>query len=325
MSGGGGQQFSSSGNSSGFNYSQTRAVVPPEMYPSYKNAGTGVADLQNKLPLTGGAYQSVKAGAIPTKQYLFHDNGQIIPVDEAFAKRYTDQGIPFDYTNVYKPEDYEWNQATDFTAANPMQIAGADPLQVWASQHATDTWNTPEGEQLALQYGQQAGSPLDYNLDNPYTNAAADYFNRLMLPTIQNQMGLAGLGRSSSLANAMALGQTNYTMPVMQDYLNQQQAEKNRQAGLVSSMSALGAEEFARKNQTLANAQQIGGTMREIAQQPLSSEYQDYLRRQALAEEATFVPFGAFVPSTIGQNVWQVGSTTDNKSGTMSGGSGGFK
>jgi len=210
---------------------------------------------------------------------------------------------------AWDPESYAWQQMTDFTAEHPMGIAPADPLQVWASEHATDTWNAPESENLALQYGKGAAAPLDYNLDNPYSQAARDYFNTFMMPKIQNQMGLAGLGKSSSLANAMSMGETEFMLPIFQDYLNQQQQERNRMAGLVPSMTALGAQDFQRQNQTLANALQTGQTMREVAQQPLSAQYQDLLRRQALAEEAEFVPYGTFIPSTFGQNVMSFGNS----------------
>jgi len=214
--------------------------------------------------------------------------------------------------------------STNFLAANPMGVAGIDPLQAWAAQNIPGIGNTPEAERIAGSYGLIApllagrmatGQGIS---TDPGILAASEAFEKLMTPQIENQMGLAGLGKSSSLANALAMGKSSYMLPLITDYLQREQQTLGNQAQMYGSMmpqfAALGGQETARQLQTLNAASTTGAQMRGIAQEPLTSAYQDYLRRQALAEQALFVPFGAMAGPSIGQ----AGSSTQSQSGSAS-------
>ena len=217
---------------------------------------------------------------------------------------------------------------TGFLDANPAQIAGADPLQTWASQNVGQLLNTPQGEQTASQYGQLASQlagrmATGAGVENdPAILAANAAFDKLMAPQIENQMGLAGLGKSSSLADSLALGKASQLSPLIQDYIGREQSSLDNQANMYASLmpqfAGLGGAETNRMMAALNDAMQIGGTMRGIAQDPLSAEYQDYLRRQALSEQALFVPFGATAGASIGPSSYSQSSGNQNSFGTMS-------
>ena len=200
----------------------------------------------------------------------------------------------------------------NYTAANPMAVAPADPLQQWAAASTKDLANQPEAERIAMEYGRLApelagrmatGAGV---MQDPAVLAASEAFEKLMAPGIENQMGLAGLGKSSSLANALALGKSSQMAPLIMDYINREQNVLNNQAnmyaGLMPQFGALGAAESARNLGAVNAGMQVGGTMRGIEQEPLTSQYQDFLRRQALSEQALFVPFGATAGPSIGPN-----------------------
>jgi hypothetical protein len=137
----------------------------------------------------------------------------------------------------------------------------------------------------------------------------------LLTPQIQNQMGLAGLGKSSSLANALVLGKSSYMLPLIQDYLGREQQTLQNQATMygqmVPQLASLGAQETNRTLQAINAALQTGGTLRAAAQEPLTAAYQDFLRRQALSEEALF-PFRETLTAGIGPNAWSESYGTQN-------------
>ena len=53
----------------------------------------------------------------------------------------------------------------------------------------------------------------------------------------------------------------------------------------------------------IGEASRLGGVERGIDQAVADRITQDFLRRQALAEQGAFVPFGAFAPSAVGTQV----------------------
>ena len=216
-------------------------------------------------------------------------------------------------------------ESQNFLTPTPMATAPVDPLQTWTSENVKNLLNTPEAEKTAAQYGALApiaagrmatGAGVE---KDPAVLAASAAFDKLMAPVIENQMGLAGLGRSSSLANSLALGKSSQLAPLIQDYINREQTTLNNQANMYASLmpqfSSLGAAETSRLTAALNDAMQVGGTMRGIAQEPLSAAYQDFLRRQALSEQALFVPFGAMAGPSIGPSATSTSTGTQTSTG----------
>jgi len=93
-------------------------------------------------------------------------------------------------------------------------------------------------------------------------------------------------------------------LPLIQDYISREQGTLTNQANmygsLMSQFAGLGSSDTARQLQAVNAASQTGATLRAAAQEPLTAQYQDFLRRQALSEQALFVPFGATATASIG-------------------------
>lgn len=102
------------------------------------------------------------------------------------------------------------------------------------------------------------------------TPGILEAFNRQQLPLIQQQAGLAGLGRSGALLDAEAIGQAAALMPALQ-----------LQSSAAGSMA------------------QLGDYLRQAEQQELSAPYQDFLRRQGITESLLSGATG-LIPSSIG-------------------------
>lgn len=99
-----------------------------------------------------------------------------------------------------------------------------------------------------------------------------DAFNKMQTPLIQQQMGLAGLGRSGAVGQALAQGQAAAYMPALQ----MESGAATAQAGL-------------------------GDYLRQIEDQKANAPYEDYLRRQGITESLLSGATG-LIPSTIGQS-----------------------
>jgi hypothetical protein len=222
---------------------------------------------------------------------------------------------------------------------------------------------------------------------DPAYQAAIQAFESAIMPTIQNQAALSGLGRSTGLTQSLAAGQAQYLLPVIQETLAREERglerglgarqfgittaadlglqeamarerglERYGQAGLTAAgfeesrigreldatlqaalagergtarqaeamqflsgqqmsagqqdyqraLEALYADERSRALQYQANQDaanrytQLGQLEQDYSQAALDRQTQEYLRRQALAEQALFLPYGGS-SSQIGQ------------------------
>jgi hypothetical protein len=222
---------------------------------------------------------------------------------------------------------------------------------------------------------------------DPAYQAAIQAFESAIMPTIQNQAALSGLGRSTGLTQSLAAGQAQYLLPVIQETLAREERglerglgarqfgittqadlglqeamarerglERYGQAGLAAAnfedtrigreleatlQSALAGERGTQRqqqamqflsgqqmtagqqdyqraleglyadersralqyqaNQDAANRYtQLGQLEQDYTQAALDRQTQEYMRRQALAEQALYTPFGQ-TGSTVGQ------------------------
>lgn len=141
--------------------------------------------------------------------------------------------------------------------------------------------------------------------DNPVINAQWEAFKANALPEIQNQMALAGLGRSSSAANAIAKAWAGI---LPQLYENQLGREERRIERSIQGkrdyadflVNALGRREFERQQAKADRIFDFGKWYQDYLQSKKDAEYNEWARQAGMAENALFQPFGGFVPSTIG-------------------------
>lgn len=123
---------------------------------------------------------------------------------------------------------------------------------------------------------------------NPVVQNALRVWTDTALPTIQNQAALAGLGRSGALLKNIESSQNQFLTPIIQQQLGLEENAINRQMqGAQTNLSTLldlggrartGAQAGYQANMGLA------GTRRDIARTQDTASNEDFLRRQALAE-----------------------------------------
>lgn len=111
-----------------------------------------------------------------------------------------------------------------------------NPAQQYASQVPADFYNL-----LALSQGVNL-APTGAGLANsPSLTAAQQAFNTAILPTIENQAAVSGLGRSTALTNAIAQAQAQYMLPIVQDELNREFQGNLQRYGALQNIGLQGA------------------------------------------------------------------------------------
>ena len=173
---------------------------------------------------------------------------------------------------------------------------------------------------------------------DPALQAAQAAWAQTSKPMIQDQFSMMGLGRSGGAGQALANSWTQNATPFIQDSLAREQQNIDRriqtqlaaaqgfqnQQGLAGGAQSIGDQWDARKAQALQNemaaneqlmgrgdrvadremqlmdaAMRYGGQFRGIADQANQAQYDDYLRRQGLAEQLLMGPMG-MLQSSIG-------------------------
>lgn len=122
----------------------------------------------------------------------------------------------------------------------------------------------------------------------PTIQAGKQAFENIVAPSIVNQATLAGLGRSTAVPAILQRQGAAFTLPLVE-------AELGRRERALGGLAGLGTEE------------------RNVAQAGFEAKRLDDLRRQAIAEEALFTPFGQLAPSGVTQQV--TGKTTGGSQG----------
>ena len=160
---------------------------------------------------------------------------------------------------------------------------------------------------------------------DPAIAQARSIFSSSMLPMIQNQAAMAGLGKSSALTNAASAGQAQYMLPLIQGGLGReergidrrysdafsrsnalfgkdmsragalQQRGRGDQANLMQGAGfrqGLGGDFYNRAVGQMNALQQQGSNLRGIRQDRNDSRYNDVMRRMGAYENALQGPLG---------------------------------
>jgi hypothetical protein len=159
-------------------------------------------------------------------------------------------------------------------------------------------------------------------INDPAVAAALKAFSDTVKPGILNQSGLMGLGRSDSANRAVTSAQGQILAPLYIDSFNRAQAVNDRGYGATETelarrdaalqrvaaaktnqanqLSGLASQRYNEMTGAVGTALQAGGAEQETGQKGLTSIFNDYLRRQGLAEQSRYAPFGSTVGGTIG-------------------------
>lgn len=224
--------------------------------------------------------------------------------------------IPSELKPLYKQtgqgvmEYQSQNPLTQFAGSHPMRVAGMSANQRAGLAQAGNVGATPESERLAMErigrLNEIAGRRVTgQGVENdPTILAALRAYELNSEPALVNQTKLMGLGNSSAVTNALSRGRAGLMLPLIQDVYGREERGIDRALQAeeygIDPLMRLGGTERQGRLQQLQALMDTGGTERDIEQQGYASEYQDFLRRMGLSEEALYKPFGAFVPSTLG-------------------------
>jgi hypothetical protein len=160
---------------------------------------------------------------------------------------------------------------------------------------------------------------------DPAIAAANTTFRRAMMPMIQNQAALAGLGRSNALTNATAAQQAQTLLPLIQGGLQREESGINRRLGTTmetanqlfgrdmtragalqglgrgdqeamyrtaGAMQGVAGERMARQLQQIQQLAQQGGNIRGIRQEGKDAKFNDLMRRFGAYEQSLQGPLG---------------------------------
>ena len=187
----------------------------------------------------------------------------------------------------------------------------------------------------------------------PAIQAARLAFRTGAQPNITSQLALRGLGRSTAAAPALARAEAEFLYPAIQDELGREERRIARELGVATTglglqerglerevaaeqagmgleergiqrelegalgaaplQLAAGRQESARELAAVEAQLRAGGLERGVDQAALNAQQQDFLRRQALSEQALFGPLGSVLPSAIGQTKTTKMSDTGGK------------
>lgn len=171
------------------------------------------------------------------------------------------------------------------TGQNLMALQDLNPVSNYLGNHPTQIAGLSglQNQSLGL-LGQNLSDATGALEDAPIMQAGHRYVENTILPGVTNEATLSGLGRSTANTNARAAAEAQTMMPLLQG-------------------------EQARRDQLINQGLYGGDVQRSVEQQGYNAQAQDYMRQQALAEQALFGVMGQ-LPSTFG-------STTSTSGGGL--------
>jgi hypothetical protein len=183
------------------------------------------------------------------------------------------------------------------------------------------TGATPFMQTPGMQIASQRVSGQDVQND-PAISAAMQDFQRRIAPGLQDSANTMGLGRSTAALNSLSEAQGQMLAPMYESSFGREQTRLNnmgtasenelqrqqRSAEDVSSanqnqaqlLMQMAQNQYQNGQTTGQNAMQAGGTMRDITQQGNTANLNDFLRQQALGEQAVYAPFGGLAGGGLG-------------------------
>jgi len=183
------------------------------------------------------------------------------------------------------------------------------------------TGATPFGQSPGIQAAGQRVQGVDI-MNDPAVASALKNFEQIGSQPIKNEAALAGLGNSSALTNSLGQAESSMMTPLYLDAINREQQRLQGVTGATESeldrrersnvrqseanqnsinqLLALQGQNFGQQLQGSQAQLQAGGIQRGVEQQGNENAYQDFLRQQALSENALQGPFGGMLPSAMG-------------------------
>ncbi len=170
-----------------------------------------------------------------------------------------------------------------------------------------------KGEAMAMKYApgvaRRAGRTPEMTTEElmaaPNVQAGQAAFEATAMPTIQNQMNLAGLGDSTATANALSMANADMLSPLFAEEIARKERgiERGAEAGgaAVSQLAGLGQQEGGRKMAAIMAMLEAGGTERGIRDAKFGEQANERDRLVAMLSESLYTPLGAIAPGMVGQ------------------------
>ena len=186
-------------------------------------------------------------------------------------------------------------------------VAGVNPWQDWAAGllpgMVGPTGQETEAADLirgAVSRGQQgvtgAGLPGGPEGTSPTFEATRRAFEAMTIPQIRQQRTLMGLGDSNAVTKDIAQAWAGVLPTLVESELGRE--ERGIERGITSAfggaqgLQGLSAQEMARRTAASQTGFGYGTGFRGIAEEANRAIYEDFLRRQGLAENLLYGPFG---------------------------------
>jgi hypothetical protein len=238
--------------------------------------------------MAGGGTNTSTQYTIPTNDYI----NQF--VNSTIGKLWTTQDVA---------------PLSQFAQPQQREIAGMSPLQQYAGamipEIAAGNQNKPWAQNELL-WGNDIMSQLTGGQigSSPATQAGMAAFQQNVLPTLQNELGAMGLGRSGIAGEQIQKASTSAAVPLIQQEIANRAAVVPQMANYAQAIQGLGQQDVTNKGTAAGMAASLGGTQQQLAQSALDAPYQDWLRRQQLASSVTGlggVPYQAPLQTTSTQ------------------------
>lgn len=186
----------------------------------------------------------------------------------------------------------------------------------------------PFNQTPGMQIASQRISGEQVRNDPAISAALQDFYGRVA-PQIQNRATMSGLGRSTAALNSLSQAQASMLAPMYEsafgreaDRLNRLGVASENELGrrersaarvadanqnMVQQLMGLSNTMYGRQQGTAQNLMAAGGQLRDIEQAGNQAELNDFLRRQALGEQAVYAPFGGLAQAGLGSTTSQTG------------------
>jgi hypothetical protein len=134
------------------------------------------------------------------------------------------------------------------------------------------------------QLAQLTGGPIG---SSPATQAGMQAFQQNILPTLQNELGAMGLGRSGIAGEQIQRAATSAAVPLIQQEIANRAAAVPQYTNVAQAGANIGQQQVQNMGTAAGLGTSLGSTQQQLGQSVLDAPYQDYLRRQALSQSVT--------------------------------------
>lgn len=240
--------------------------IPAELRPLIKQSAAGITAAQKAQPLSD----------------LFNPMVQNVPDLTPLQQLLIQRQVGFALPGGNAGSALTPNMPTGGSMTDTSGLGSASSPELASLMQLMQTTGGPVGSSPTTQQGMGV-------LENQ--------FNQTTLPTIQNQLALAGLGNSGAVGRS--IGDARSGVAAATTPLLQQEVQNRMQSA--QQLQQLGGTLAGRERSDVNAAMGAAGQQYDIAAQQAQAQFNDAQRRAALTEQVNFGPLDILGPSLIGQ------------------------